>query len=95
MPVCGPEGEDEGLLGIVVRYNIVALALLFSSIPLLILERLLIDVLAVSVDSIDVLLVVRYDAICDAIAGIETAVDLVAVRGLDVAVYCAWREGDA
>jgi hypothetical protein len=79
MPVCGPEGEDERLLGVVVRYNVVAVSLLFFSISLLILERLLIDVLAVSVDSIDVLLVVRYDAICDAITGIETTVDLVIV----------------
>jgi hypothetical protein len=79
MPVCGPEGEDERLFGVVIGYNVVALALLFSSISLQILEGLLIDVLAVSVDSIDVLLVVRYDAICDAFAGIETTVNLVIV----------------
>ena len=79
MPVCGPESEDEGLFGVVVGNNIVALAIRSSFVSLLILDGLLIDVLAVSVDGIYVLLVVRYNAICDAIAGIEIAVDLVAV----------------
>ena len=79
MPVCGPESEDEELFGVVVGKNIVAITFLFFSVSLLTLEGLLIDVLAVSVDGIDVLLVVRYNAICDAIAGIETAIDLVVV----------------
>ena len=79
MAVCRPEGEDEGLFGIVEGDEVAALVLIVGSISLLFLKWRLVDIFAVYIDSIDVLLIVGYDAILDAVTAVDTALNLIVV----------------
>lgn len=83
MAVCGPEGEDEGLLGAVEGNDVVAIILVLpfdiAIISPLLRVRLVVDIFAVSVDGINVLVVVGYDAVRDAVADVELTIDLVVV----------------
>jgi hypothetical protein len=79
MAICRPEGEDEGLFGIVEGDEVAALVLIVGSISLLFLKRRLVDIFAVYIDSIDVLLIVRYDAILDTVTAVDTALNLIVI----------------